>query len=385
MTKLKIADQQPFLPRIARRRDVLKAGLVAGAVGIAGALPGISGAFPARVKAGARGHGRAILEDDPSNIKIQREIDARRVSDDDLLFLKQIGIRWVRLQFGPEAASLELIRGAQDRCGRYGLRVYSAVQTSYQSPAIQLGLSGRDKDIETYCGFVRSLGRAGIPVASYDFHPGNTFQTATAEYHGYTTREFDLDLFREKIEKPRFDREFTADDVWAGYTYFLKAVLPVAEEAGVKLALHPDDPPVARMNGVTRVFNSYDGFRRAEKIAASPNWGILFCVGTWSEAGEGAGKSVIEMIRDFGGRGRILEVHFRNVSSALPHFYETLPDDGCVDMYAVMKALREVRYNGGLGADHIPALAGDEGRRAGAAYCLAYIKALLRRANQEVG
>lgn len=380
MTKQKTTDEKSFLPRLSRRRDFLKAGLLAGAAGMAGTLP-----QRAAAAVSSRDPGRAIAEDDPSNIKVQREINARQVSDDDLLFLKQIGVRWARLQFGAEEAPFELIRGAQERCARHGIRVYSAVQTSYQSPAIQLGLPGRDKDIETYCGFVRNLGRAGIPVASYDFHPGNTFQTATSEYHGYTTREFDLDLFRANLEKPRTDREFTAEDVWAAYTYFLKAVLPVAKEAGVKLALHPDDPPVARMNGVTRIFNTYEGFRRAEQIAASPDWGILFCVGTWSEAGEGAGKSVVEMIRDFGGRGKILEVHFRNVSATLPRFYETLPDDGYVDMYAVMKALREVRFNGGLGADHIPALAGDENRRAGAAYCIAYIKALLRRANQEVG
>ena len=380
MRMRKTIDEKPSHSGASGRRDFLKAGLLAGAAGIAGTLPHRAGA------AGSlRNPGRAIAEDDPSNIKVQREINARQVTDDDLLFLKQMGVRWARLQFGAEEASFELIRGTQERCARQGIRVYSAVQTSYQSPAIQLGLPGRDKDIETYCGFVRNLGRVGIPVASFDFHPGNTFQTAISEYHGYTTREFDLDLFRAKLEKPRADREFTAEDVWAAYTYFLKAVLPVAKEAGVKLAHHPDDPPVARMNGVTRIFNTYEGFRRAEQFTASPNWGILFCVGTWSEAGEGAGKSVLEMIREFGGRGKILEVHFRNVSSTLPHFYETLPDDGYVDMYAVMKALREVRYNGGLGADHIPGLVGDENRRAGTAYCMAYIKALLRRANQEVG
>jgi mannonate dehydratase len=370
------------LPGALRRRDILKAGLLAGAAGISGSLP--ASAF-VNSGPGSTALFPAIAEDDPTNIKVMREISVRAVTDDDLLFLKQIGIRWVRLQFGAEEASLDFIRGTQERCARFGLRAYSAVQTAYQSPAIQLGLPGRDKDIEAYRGFVRNLGRAGIPVASYDFHPGNTYSTATSEYHGYLTREFDLDLFRAKIEKPRYDREYSSDDVWAAYAYFIKAVLPVAEEAGVKLALHPDDPPVARMNGVTRVFNTYEGFRRAEKLASSPNWGILFCVGTWSEAGDLAGKSVVEMIRDFGGRGRILEVHFRNVSSALPRFHETLPDDGYVDMYAVMKALREVRFNGGLGADHIPGLAGDEGRRAGAAYSLAYIKALLRRANQEIG
>jgi len=363
-----------------RRRDVVKAGLLAGTAAAAAGLPARSVAGPAAVSPA-----RPIAGDDPGNIKIMREINARLVTDEELLFLKQLGIRWARLQFGAEAAPLDVIRAARERCARFGLGVYSAVQTAYQSPAIQLGLPGRDKDIEAYCAFIHDLGRAGIPVASYDFHPGNTYSTATSEYHGYVTREFDLDLFRAKLEKPRPDREFSAEDVWAAYAYFLKAVLPVAREAGVKLALHPDDPPVARMNGVTRIFNTYQGFRRAEELAASPNWGILFCVGTWSEAGEGAGRSVIEMIRDFGGRGRILEVHFRNVSSPLPRFHEALPDDGYVDMYPVMKALREVRFTGGLGADHIPALAGDEGRRAGAAYSLAWIKSLLRRANEEVG
>jgi mannonate dehydratase len=98
------------------------------------------------------------------------------------------------------------------------------------------------------------------------------------------------------------------------------------------------------------------------------------------------GKDVFEMIRDFGGRGRIFDVHFRNVSSPLPRFVETLPDDGYVDMYQVMRALREVNYTGIAMPDHIPELKGDEGiRRAGTAYCIAYMRALLHRANEEVG
>jgi mannonate dehydratase len=98
------------------------------------------------------------------------------------------------------------------------------------------------------------------------------------------------------------------------------------------------------------------------------------------------GKSVLEMIRDFGGRGKIVDVHFRNVSAPLPHFVETFPDDGYVDMYQVMKTLREVRFAGTVVPDHVPQLAGDQGiRRAGTAYCIAYMRALLRRANEEVG
>jgi D-mannonate dehydratase len=95
------------------------------------------------------------------------------------------------------------------------------------------------------------------------------------------------------------------------------------------------------MNGVAKLFTHYDGYRRAEEIAGnSRNWGLTFCVGTWSEGGDKMGKDVFEMIRDFGGRGKIFEVHFRNVTGPLPHFIETFPDDGYVDMYQVMKALR---------------------------------------------
>jgi mannonate dehydratase len=97
------------------------------------------------------------------------------------------------------------------------------------------------------------------------------------------------------------------------------------------------------------------------------------------------GKDVFEMVRAFGSRGKIFEVHFRNVSGPLPHFVETFPDDGYMDMYQVMKALREVRFDGAAEPDHVPQLTGDSGiRRAGTAYCIAYMRALLRRANEEV-
>ncbi|MEK7406765.1 MAG: mannonate dehydratase, partial [Acidobacteriota bacterium] len=193
--------------------------------------------------------------------------------------------------------------------------------------------------------------------------------------------------FRTKVEKQRFEREYSAEEIWSSYTYFMKAVLPVAEEAGVKMGLHPDDPPLAKMNGVAKLFVHYDGYKRAEEIAGgSRAWGIRLCVGTWAEGGDQMGKDVFEMIRDFGGRGKLFDVDFRNVSGPLPSFVEAFPDDGYLDMYQVMKTLREVRFNGSAVPDHVPELAGDKGiRTAGTAYCIAYMRALLRRANQEVG
>jgi mannonate dehydratase len=146
------------------------------------------------------------------------------------------------------------------------------------------------------------------------------------------------------------------------------------------------------MNGVAKVLVHYDGYRRAEEISeqiegkGSPHWGLTFCVGTWSEGGDKMGKNVFEMIRDFGARGKILEIHFRNVSGPLPDFVETFQDEGYMDMYQVMKALRQARFDGMMVPDHVPALAGDQGmNRAGTAYCIAYMRALLRRANEEVG
>jgi len=359
---------------VSIRRDFLKQ---AGLAAIGGALPGI---------ASAQTGSKRLDEFDPANTKLAHRVSAR-ASDDDLLFLKQIGLRWARVEFGEEETPFETIRATQARFAKQGIRIYSGVQYSYRSRRVQLGQPGRDKDIDAYCGFLRNLGKLEIPVASYDVHPGNTYTTNMVQRRGYTSREFDLNDFRTRVEKQMFEREYSADDIWANYTYLMKAILPVAEEAKVKLALHPDDPPLVKMNGVAKVLTHYDGYHRAEQISGgSRYWGLTFCVGTWSEGGDKMGKDVFEMIRDFGGRGKLFEVHFRNVTSPLPHFVETFPDDGYQDMYKVMKTLREVRFDGAAEPDHVPQLAGDTGmHRAGTAYCIASMRGMLRRANEEVG
>jgi mannonate dehydratase len=340
--------------------------------------------------AGASGQARraktVIDEYDPANIKFAHRTPWN-VSDDELLFLKQIGLRWVRLEYGAQDPGVDALRKVQQRFAGFGLGIYGAVQDAYRSIKIQLGQAGRDGDIETYRIFVRSCGKLGIKVAPYDFHPGNTYTTAMVERRGYRARQFDLQDFRSKVEKQRYERKYSADEIWANYTYFVKAVLPVAEESGVRMALHPDDPPLAEMNGVAKVFINYAGYRRAEQIAAgSPAWGIRLCVGTWAEGGAGMGKDVFEMIRDFGGRGKLYDIDFRNVTATLPRFEETFPDDGYLDMYAVMKTLREARFSGSMVPDHVPELAGDKGiRKAGTAYCIASMRTMLRRANEEVG
>lgn len=375
--------------RQSSRRTFLQVPLVAGAGGAlvgAGVWVGRDQGQPGSPARAQESRPRAIDETDPRNIKIAHRLSAR-ISDEDLLFLKQIGLRWARVDFPPEDAAVDSMRATQERYRRHGIEIIAATHYAYRSLKVQLGLAGRDEDIETYRGFLRNLGRLGIGVSCYDFHPANTYTTAHVEHRGYVAREFDLAAFRQRIEKQRFDREYSAEEIWENYTYFIRAVLPVAEEAGVRLALHPDDPPVSKMNGVAKVLTHYEGYRRAEAIAAgSPNWGLTLCVGTWIEGGDQMGKDVFEMIADFGGRGKIFDIHLRNVSSPLPRFVETFLDDGYVDMYRVVRALRKVRFDGSMVPDHIPQMAGDKGiRPAGTAYSIAYMRALLRRANEEVG
>jgi len=328
-----------------------------------------------------------IDENDPGNIKLSHRMVIRSLTDEDLRFLQQLGIRWCRIEFG-EAAPFEFMKATAERLAKFNMKIFSGVHYAYRHLDVQLGRGKRDELIETYCQFLRDCGRLGIQAADYDWHPANTYTTKMIDTPGgYRAREFSVEDFRTKVEKQAFEREYSADDIWATYTYFMKAVLPVAEKANVRLALHPDDPPLAKMNGVAKVFTHYDGYARAEKIAGgSKHWGLTFCVGTWSEGGTQMGKDVFGMIKDFGGRGKIVDVHFRNVSSPLPKFHETFPEDGYMDMYAVMKALRQVKFSGTIVPDHVPEFAGDHVmRRAGVAYCIAQMRGLLRRANEEVG
>jgi len=368
-------------PHAARRRDLLKLPLAGGAAALLNSSP-ISAAERRR---------KVIDEFDAANMKLASRVSIR-ATDGDLLFLKQIGLRYIRAEIPTGDAVFKELAPARDRFARAGISMISCAYYGHQSPNILLGRPGpeRDRDIETCRAAIRELGRNGIPVLVLDWMAANTYTTAMVDSgRAYKTREFSTPDFRSKVEKQRFEREYSAEEIWAAFVYFLKAVLPVAEEANVKLCMHPSDPPVERMmNGVGRIFTDYEDYRRAEQIAGKSRcWGVRLCVGTWAEGGDRMGKDVFEMIREFGGRGKIFDVDFRNVTSPLPRFSETFMDDGYLNMYQVMKALRQVRYNGPIVPDHVPSLVDDPRGpgRAGLAYCIAYMRALLRTANEEVG
>ena len=151
----------------------------------------------------------------------------------------------------------------------------------------------------------------------------------------------------------------------------------MAEEAGVRIGIHPDDPPVYTLGGIPRcIFGNFEGYRRALDFADSPSIGMCLCVGCWLEGGPAMGKDVLETIRYFGAQGKIFKVHLRNVTAPLPEgFTETFLDDGYMNMTRVMRALHEVSFDGAVISDHLPKTV--SGRTTAEAFSIGYIRGLL--------
>ena len=178
-------------------------------------------------------------------------------------------------------------------------------------------------------------------------------------------------------------REYTKEEIWDNFTYFIRQVAPVAENEGIRMGIHPDDPPEPVLAGVPRcIFGNFEGYKRAFEIANSPNVGMCLCCGTWLEGGPLMGKSVVDTIHYFGAQ-KVWKIHFRNVSAPLPHFVETFMDNGYMDMDKITKALVEVKFDGIMILDHSPNMLG--GWYAQTAYGVAYMKASLKRAREDVG
>jgi mannonate dehydratase len=311
----------------------------------------------------------------------------------DLAFVKQMGVEYVVLWTGGDKASYAYYASRRELFEQAGLSVYGFGSRSvHNQDAIVLNLPNRDAKIEEYIAHLRNLGRAGIPYTTYAHMANGIWSTEREQTRGgASARGFDLARAQHGhwdgvlYEMPlTHGRVYTEDEIWENYTYFIKAVTPIAEDAGVRIGIHPDDPPVRELGGVPRpIFSSFEGYKRALEIADSPNVGMCLCVGCWLEGGEGMGQDVLETIRYFGGQEKLFKIHFRNVSAPLPHFVETFLDDGYMDMYQVVRALREVEFDGVMIADHIPMMADDQ--RVGTAFSIGYMKALLERAEAELG
>ena len=266
--------------------------------------------------------------------------------------------------------SLAELQALRERCDRDGL----VIDGLENVPAahfwkIQRGLPGRDEQIENYHRSIRNMARVGIDLLGYNFIATYVWRTEMGGSGRGGAKVTGFDLARagegnalatykltpaEPITEP-----ITAAQMWDNYQYFLDAVLPVAEEVGVRLALHPDDPPVDEPLGhATRIFTSpsaiAEGHRRAN---GSPAWGLNFCIGTVSEmAGEDSVNAVIDLLAPL---GRIFYVHFRDVQGTVPRFTECFLGEGNLNPGRVIRRLDRAGFDGFLIDDHVPAMIGD--------------------------
>lgn len=232
----------------------------------------------------------------------------------------------------------------------------------------KLGLPGRDEEIANFITFMKNLKQhAGIDVICYNWMPViGWYRTRTDApgRGGALVTAFD---YADVKDMP--DTEFgkvSKESLWKNLEYFLKAVVPEAEKIGMKLAMHPDDPQVDSIKGISRIMTSVENFNRMLNIVKSPSNGITMCQGNFSLMG----VDIPAVIRDFGKRGLIHFVHFRNVKDLSGNkpstkFTETFHDEGQIDMYAAMKAYYDIGFTGPIRPDHVPTMAGDSNDHAG--------------------
>ncbi|HEY7031723.1 MAG TPA: mannonate dehydratase [Thermomicrobiales bacterium] len=324
-------------------------------------------------------------------IKIAAQVSPE-APEQEVRFVRQMGVEHVVLWTDATKSGPEYYADRKAYFGAYGLEVYGFGNADvHNQDAIVLGLANRDEKIEEYLRHLRALGAAGIPYTTYAHMPNGIWSTEREETRGgASARAFDEASARCGIWHGRSfclpltnGREYGEEEVWEHFASFIRRAARVAEEEGVLIGIHPDDPPISRMGGVPRIFSTFADYKRALEIADSPNVGVCLCVGCWLEGGELWGVNAVEAIRYFGERQKLFKVHFRNVDAPLPHFVETFVDDGYGDMYAIMRALQDVGFRGVAIPDHIPLMGDDP--RLGTAFTIGYMKALRDRVQAEGG
>ncbi len=319
----------------------------------------------------------------PAGIKIAHNVSPQPTPD-DFEFLKALGIQYVNTWVKADKATPDYYASRKQLFADAGLTLYGFGNLGvHNQDDIVLNLPTREPKIEAYKQHLRNLAAAGIPYTTYAHMANGIWSSARATSRGAVARALDLNTGGEGNWDGRVyaqplshGRVFSPDEIWDNYTYFIRAVAPLAEQLGVLIGIHPDDPPQPMLSGVPRcIFSSFDGYQRALEIANSPNVGMCLCVGCWLEGGPLMGRGVLETIRHFGEQRKIFKVHLRNVDAPLPHFTETFLDNGYGDMRKVMQALHAVNYDGIVILDHIPQILNNP--QLSAAYTIGYMQALL--------
>lgn len=280
-----------------------------------------------------------------------------------------------------EAWSAQELVDLRARANDAGIRLYGVEKMPIPLYEILLNDGDRQAQLDVITETIRNMGEAGIHVLGYSGHPPDGAVRTTREHSirgDAKASAFDIaDI--DTVSRSEPQRDVTEAEMWERYEEFLHEVVPVAEDAGVKLGVHPSDPPVESLFGIPLLFRNRENFERALDVHPSDNHGLKLGMGCWSEMGE----DLPDVIRHFG-EDDIVYAHFRDVVGTVPEFYETFVDDedGNFDEYEVVKALDEVGFSGVMTPDHVPLMEGETdwefGSTLGRSYTVGYLKGMLK-------
>ena len=244
----------------------------------------------------------------------------------------------------------------------------------------------RQREIDAIAGKIRNAARAGFPMLTYNLTMLGVVRTSSTRGRGGATyASFNYQQVNDRDELTRAGK-VSAEQSWERIAYFIERVMPVAEEFKVRLACHPEDPAMPEpqgFRGVHRVLSTVDGLKRFVELSRRPCHGLNFCQGTVAESLKNPREEIYEAIRYFGSRGKIFNVHFRNIKGGFLNFQETFPDDGDVDFIRAIRVYKQIGYDGMLMPDHVPKIDGDTDARQAFAYCFGYLQALIQMVNEE--
>jgi mannonate dehydratase len=300
----------------------------------------------------------------------------QQLDEETAAFARQLGLRAVQLntpaiEDSGDVWSFEAVAGLKRHCATLGLELIALENVPQRFMTdIKLGGPGRDEQLERYCETVRNVGRAGVSYLGFNFMATGVWRTAldVPGRGGARVSAFDLAAAGRgnaaggpQGRTRGKDPAVSEGELWRSFETFLETVLPVAESAGVRLALHPDDPPVRSIGPTARLFYCVANLRRALEMAAgSPAFGFDLCLGTVSEM-EGGAAAVREAIETLGPPGAICYVHFRQVKGTVPSFEECFLGEGNYSPREVIELLAANGFDGYLLDDHVPHLVGDSG------------------------